>query len=331
MADISNNRITWIDCAKGIAICLVIIGHTVNRGEPMEQDLIRGLIFSFHMPIFFALSCATFKPSDDWNKVAGSIQRSFFKLIIPAIIVFGMRKVVEIAWYGIEGRKTDWIANAINTFVYSSGVDVPGLGIPALGMLWFLIVLFFSKALYSILNIRLEKKRLASVCIVLSVIGIILGKVQWLPFSFDLVLAVLIFLYFGTFLVGIVDGRNHVKWIIISFVIWISSFIVIFKESGHYLELATREYPLYPLCIICALSGIVTLSVSCRYISRIRIISIPLEYLGRISIWIYMTHAMDYVFLDFLEPEINPHIDPQRNKGLVNIDYSNRKRLLLCQ
>lgn len=175
MADISNNRITWIDCAKGIAICLVIIGHTVNRGDPMEQDLIRGLIFSFHMPIFFALSCATFKPSDDWNKVVGAIKKSFFKLIIPAIIIFAMRKVVEIAWYGIEGRKTDWIANAINTFVYSSGVDVPGLGIPALGMLWFLIVLFFSKALYSILNIRFEKKRLASVCIVLSVIGIILG------------------------------------------------------------------------------------------------------------------------------------------------------------
>ncbi len=51
----SKTRINWIDCAKGIAILLVIAGHTI------EQPVIRGVIFSFHMPLFFILSCMTYR------------------------------------------------------------------------------------------------------------------------------------------------------------------------------------------------------------------------------------------------------------------------------
>lgn len=43
----TKERILWIDVAKGIAIVLMIIGHTVQFGNP-----IRNFIFSFHMPLF---------------------------------------------------------------------------------------------------------------------------------------------------------------------------------------------------------------------------------------------------------------------------------------
>lgn len=63
-----DKRIAWIDCAKGIAMLLVILGHTVaNNGNAIEQ-MIRGGIFSFHMPLFFILSCVTFKFSGDNNE-----------------------------------------------------------------------------------------------------------------------------------------------------------------------------------------------------------------------------------------------------------------------
>lgn len=39
-------RVKWIDYAKGITMLLVIIGHTIS------DDLIWGMIFSFHMPLF---------------------------------------------------------------------------------------------------------------------------------------------------------------------------------------------------------------------------------------------------------------------------------------
>ena len=41
-----NKRIEWVDIAKGIAIVLMIIGHTVPYGSK-----VRNFIFSFHMQL----------------------------------------------------------------------------------------------------------------------------------------------------------------------------------------------------------------------------------------------------------------------------------------
>ncbi len=43
-----TKRLDWIVIAKGIAIILVIVGHTVPNPSPL-----RHAIFSFHMPVFF--------------------------------------------------------------------------------------------------------------------------------------------------------------------------------------------------------------------------------------------------------------------------------------
>jgi hypothetical protein len=52
-----SKRLDWIDIAKGIAIILVIVGHTVPNPSPL-----RHAIFSFHMPVFFILAGYTFRP-----------------------------------------------------------------------------------------------------------------------------------------------------------------------------------------------------------------------------------------------------------------------------
>lgn len=46
-----SKRLDWIDIAKGIAIILVIVGHTVPNPSPL-----RHAIFSFHM------RCSLFLP-----------------------------------------------------------------------------------------------------------------------------------------------------------------------------------------------------------------------------------------------------------------------------
>ena len=72
---LSKERIKWIDCVKGIAIILVIIGHSISI------SLVRGLIFSFHMPLFFILSSMTFKCSKDINEYKIKTKKSFEHLI----------------------------------------------------------------------------------------------------------------------------------------------------------------------------------------------------------------------------------------------------------
>lgn len=47
-----NARICWIDCARGIAMLLVVFGHCYMRLD----DPVNRFILSFHMPVFFFLS-----------------------------------------------------------------------------------------------------------------------------------------------------------------------------------------------------------------------------------------------------------------------------------
>lgn len=50
-----NKKVLWIDQLRGIAIFLVILG-------PVElPDKINGLIYSFHMPLFFIFTGLTMK------------------------------------------------------------------------------------------------------------------------------------------------------------------------------------------------------------------------------------------------------------------------------
>ena len=51
----ANNRIEYIDIARGIAIILMVIGHVVDQGWKRE------VIFSFHMPLFIIASGLFYK------------------------------------------------------------------------------------------------------------------------------------------------------------------------------------------------------------------------------------------------------------------------------
>lgn len=49
-----NNRIEWIDMAKGYGVILVILGH-------FGLEKLGYWIYSFHMPLFFFLAGYVFK------------------------------------------------------------------------------------------------------------------------------------------------------------------------------------------------------------------------------------------------------------------------------
>ncbi len=49
----SKDRILWLDTLKVMAIYLVVLGHIVST--TYQPDL-KGIIYSFHMPLFFMIS-----------------------------------------------------------------------------------------------------------------------------------------------------------------------------------------------------------------------------------------------------------------------------------
>lgn len=288
-----EERLEYIDIAKGIAILLVVVGHTVRRGNPVSEDIVRGLIFSFHMPLFFVMSAITTRLSQDPYQLLKRTEKSFIRLIVPAISVYLLLQVIGIIRYGITGSRKAYLANIINTLIYSSGVDIASLNIRALGSLWFLIVLFLSRTIWDYLNLRLSKRNATLAGVVLAIIGYCFAIVQWLPLSFELALIALPFMFIGGYLKRYSKEEPSVYRMISSIIAWLVLFWIVFKSSGHYLEMATREFPLLPLSYTCAVAGVMFVYELSKYISKVRLLSNIFAYLGIISMEIYIIHAMD--------------------------------------
>lgn len=143
-----SKRLDWIDIAKGIAMILVIVGHTVPNPSPL-----RHAIFSFHMPVFFILAGYTFRPKPWRELLSGSVSR----LLVPYVVLALAWQVPTFLMSGVSLTSGTLVAG-LKTLVFASGVDVPGLGVTAVGMAWFLAALFTSRLLFNAL-VRLFDRR----------------------------------------------------------------------------------------------------------------------------------------------------------------------------
>lgn len=119
-----TNRIDYIDCAKGIGILLVIIGHTVTNDSEAVHQAIRGGIFSFHMPMFFMLSCMTYRLSADRDQFVRKIEKAFRHLIIPMHITYAIVILIGVIHTENELELSPLIVQRLSALIYASGVNV---------------------------------------------------------------------------------------------------------------------------------------------------------------------------------------------------------------
>lgn len=93
-----NERLDYCDLLKGVAITLVVMGHFLSWqwGGPFNSylpdniyvTLLRKIIYTFHMPLFFFLSGYVFMrsmPIISFKKVASLIYKRFCCIIIPGV------------------------------------------------------------------------------------------------------------------------------------------------------------------------------------------------------------------------------------------------------
>ncbi len=124
-----SSRLIWLDIAKGIAILLMIVGHT---SIPV---VLSDFIWAFHMPLFFIASGWT----TNWQKadVIGFTRRKIRTLIVPFLIYSSVVLLIHVlqGWVNFN----HWISNGWISYA-----------------LWFIPVLFFAsliaKLIYGIKN-----------------------------------------------------------------------------------------------------------------------------------------------------------------------------------
>ena len=309
--DMALKRIDWIDVAKGITILLVIAAHST-----LEET--KNVIFSFHMPLFFILSCVTFKLSESREEFLKKTEKAFTHLIVTAAVVFLINSLISGIIYFSKMPSVNmnsinaYLANMIRVFVGASGVPIwvgeakiPGIGIP-----WFFFALFGGRTLFDYLHLKLSKKAFYISIVVCTVIGVWLGKIQWLPFSFDIALAIQPFFLFGKWLKSYDLEKKALKVSLISFVVWAALYNLVWLWKHEYLELAPRKYAayLYPVCIICAIAGTMLVSGFSQIISKLRITA-PIKYLGRNSLYLLCIHYLDEQYKSLYKVTSNDYIN----------------------
>lgn len=143
--DLDKKRNVLLDSLKAIGILLVVLGHNIQilSDTPDDQPLYK-LIYSFHMPLFFAISGYVYFLSHKPGKLIGS---QLLKKVQHLLIPFFMWHLVQ---YFLM-HKYETVGLGEYAFTLFQTVDYG---------LWFLLVLFYATAFQLIVSSVTKKPNL---------------------------------------------------------------------------------------------------------------------------------------------------------------------------
>ena len=273
-------RIKWLDIVKGIGIVLVVLGHCCTN----NLNIVTNYICSFHMPLFFLASGITFKRSsfDD------QIRKRFYSLALPLIIYTVINYFVVLVSY------------LLIPSVYRGTV----LQIAQLRGQWFLISLLLITLFATFLDNYLEYKALKhknlifnSVCFALGGAGFAISYMEsGVP---DYAITSLV----GYFALGILvkdfllkhsDMPKGKAFAVLA--IGVAVLAGIFFIPLDTVQMYRNMYCAPIFFLLKSLMGIVGIFLVSIGIRRCRV----LEFLGKNSLVILVTHFSIYQAIDFL-------------------------------
>ena len=157
-------RIEYIDFARGFAMLLCIIGHAGVTG------LVRGYIYSYHMPLFFIISGMVYKNKDS---IGNFIQKKSKELFIPYIfwsivwLVFWWGVYFAASRLGFENDKNFSLKDSVIGLLLDTRGEKYG------GYLWFFYALFVTIVFFDTLQKIKSKWIKISILIFLMIIELI--------------------------------------------------------------------------------------------------------------------------------------------------------------
>lgn len=249
------------------------------------------------MPLFFILSCATYKPSLTWEDFWIKTKKSARYLLTPVAFTFFLDtffqclKSPELCFNSLE-----FWQGKLFTMIFASGVSLTynGFEISSLGIPWFFFALFLGRSIFDYVHLAMkEEPKVILCCSLIGMIGVLYGRIQWLPFSLDIALAVMPLFYFGYIMKSIITPQGSIRKLFVWYVIWIGTLLLSFTDEWTYMELAVRRYTLFPICYITAIAGTMTVCELGMILCKIKVCAKPLLYIGRNSIYILCVHIMD--------------------------------------
>ena len=108
-----KNRIAYIDIAKGLGICVIVLAHNDLAGY---HPTLHKFIYAFHIPLFFFLSGMFFRPERTFRE---TFTRRFNTLMKPYLFALFMIYLGEAAFANmtfpvIAGRIAKSLFSSLN-------------------------------------------------------------------------------------------------------------------------------------------------------------------------------------------------------------------------
>jgi fucose 4-O-acetylase-like acetyltransferase len=137
---INRERIHTIDALKGLAILLVVFGHSFQGNiNNFDDNVVFNFIYSFHMPFFmFLAGLVAVYPVE--NPIIPYLEKKFLALVVPFI-----------SWYALDYFVTGVYHSIAVRPYFARVIASPDWG------LWFLWILFLNYCLF-VLSVKMERR-----------------------------------------------------------------------------------------------------------------------------------------------------------------------------
>ena len=203
-----RTRIEWIDYAKTLGIWLVILGHILNAGRPIEAEL-HMLVYSFHMPFFFFVSGLLF--STKGMAFVPFLKTKAKSLIVPYILLNIFCVILSIPIYFFPDV---FVTTNLSTPVHDLLTLVDGeFGSVFAPPSWFLITLFCVMIMsYFITKLKVYWQ-IVIVCIAIALTY--LAERYEIPLNLDTIPPALAFFTIGNMLKGRLKDLTINRWLLL--------------------------------------------------------------------------------------------------------------------
>lgn len=249
----NKTRIEWIDIAKGIAIILVVLGHS------SIPNSISNFIWAFHMPLFFIASgLVTHFPKNTLREFAFHRLRT---LMLPFVIYSLI--VISLYQFTLSPKSfSEWLQKGWEGYA-----------------LWFIPVLYISSILTKMVYMIGNKfVRIASVLMIVA-IGYVLSIFDvYLPWSLSTVPYACFMIVVGNELKPLIKYMEKKSIVVIIGLFILTALISHFWRLDMCFNLIT---PIIPLTIGAVAGSVMTFSLSSFISHRTKRISSVLSKIGR--------------------------------------------------
>lgn len=277
---VTNNRIEWVDIAKGIGMILVIAGHTIYLGYSFP-------LYAFHMPLFFFLSGLVFKDKNEsFKNYVESKSKSLLKPWIIMILISFLICLSVPQWRSaltIKDIVADFYTANTNTLQNSS--------------LWYLICYFFVLILfYLVKRLKFNHKGILLFFIIAfallwirETLELIPLPFHRMPFKIDSALIAIVFFFvafhYKTHILSV--ANNKIKWTPVILVTIVSLALCVFNgwSNINSLEFGRIRLLYYPIAFL----GIATVCLISKKISttEYELLKSFLVFYGKSSLLIF--------------------------------------------